>query len=481
MMSVQVVAGLAQVVQLLGEERVPLAAARRTPPAPAGSPCPARARLRSAARSRFSCSARDVGHRVGRRVVLGQRRCRRAWSAPGPGWSGPYSADQHLGVQAELGQRLLGQRLDPHLLLRRGPARRGGRCRPAPRTRGQLAAALPDGRQLGLGLGAALLRRACARVRGQRPGRLDALGQPVGGRAGRPRPPRPRGAAARGGPRPCARACALGLRRPAARLSARPARARARSSTVRSASRASISAGAGRAGRGRRERSRSVGSASPTSVWAEASSSRASSSPRLASRLVAGRAPPSRSAAASRPASRLGRADGLVELAGLLGERGVLGVRLVQPGQRGVRALACGRRARARPAAQREPQPLDLGLGCAEPARSASSTAACTSSSDGLADEPPAANHALSRSPSRVTAVTSGSCGDQRRGRVGRSSTTATLHSSRSIAGRRLGVARRPASTGVAGARRQVAASRRGRRRRRRRRAAARPGRGPRP
>ena len=66
----------------------------------------------------------------------------------------------------------------------------------------------------------------------------------------------------------------------------------------------------------------------------------------------------------------------------------------------------------------------------------ASSTAAWTSSSDGCADDPPAAKWLPIRSPSRVTAVTSGRSATTARA-VGRSSTTTILNRMRRSAGRR--------------------------------------------
>ena len=69
---------------------------------------------------------------------------------------------------------------------------------------------------------------------------------------------------------------------------------------------------------------------------------------------------------------------------------------------------------------------------------SASSIAAWTSIRLGCAEEPPAAKWALSTSPSRVTAIRSGSAAT-RSWAAGRSSTTATLRSTRSHAPAQLG------------------------------------------
>ena len=202
--------------------------------------------------------------------------------------------------------------------------------------------------------------------------------------------------------------------RPRSRESARPCSARARSSAVRRASRASISAcRAARAASASRSRSAVSGSSSGAS---SAAASRASSSASPARSPVAGLlGRGDRRGRAARP-RRVADAGRRAELAELLGDGGQGGVGLVQPGQRDVDpVLGLGPLApRAGTGRSRAARRRAVASGSCSVA---SSTAACTSIRLGWRDEPPEAKCAPSRSPSRVTAVTSASVGDQRRGR----------------------------------------------------------------
>ena len=117
----------------------------------------------------------------------------------------------------------------------------------------------------------------------------------------------------------------------------------------------------------------------------------------------------------------------------LLGHRGQGRVGLVELGQGDVDALEAVV-AGGLEAGDLEPEPLGGGGGLGERVV-ASSTAAWISIRLGWLLEPPAAKWVPSRSPSRVTATTSGRSATRRRA-AARSSTTATLCSSRASAGR---------------------------------------------
>ena len=214
--------------------------------------------------------------------------------------------------------------------------------------------------------------------------------------------------------------------------SARPCSARARSSVVRSESRASISAARARAGlvgeplaqswcraprRGRPRR------------WPAAT--RARPAPR-----GRGRGPPGRPAIAWSRRSASARALRACEP--YWPSSSATAARVASDSCSLARATSTRRLASSRSRSSVEASKVSRSSVCAAVVSCsvASSTAACTSIRLGWLDEPPAAKWAPSRSPSRVTAVTSGASATSDRA-AARSSTTATLNSSRVSAGRR--------------------------------------------
>ena len=304
-----------------------------------GLTVPSIASSRSAVRSRFCLLLADERRRLGSRVRrLAARLAPSARGRPGPAGRGRSRSTSTVGVEPELLERALLELLDPHLLLGAGHlvavhrvdqlvVLAGQVAQPA---RGRRAAAprVPGGR-------CSTSARAAAAWSIETSSRASTSRDR---RRRRPRRPRPRGAAARG-----ARSRAPGSRaRPGRRAvswSARPCRARDRSSAVRSASRASISAWPGLAGQPRRAARASSSSGSRLGVVLGAAPAGASSSASPARSLLAG---------------LLGLVDGPLEPLGLAAGRARLRRRTgraPRPPRRGSRRTRAAWRGRRRPAA----------------------------------------------------------------------------------------------------------------------------------
>ena len=349
------------------------------------------------------------------------------WST-GTGWSGPYSATRHVAVDAELLERALLELLDPHLLLGAGHLVAVDGVDQLVVLAGQVAQLGANGEQLLLATLAGALD-----LRAGRGGPADRDVEPVqheGDRRRRPPgPPRPRGPAA-----PGARSRGRGSRAPAGRRAAagRPGRAARATAPRRCAatSRASISP------------CRAARAASASCSRSSVTSSRSGSSSARASRVS--RSPsPSRSLVRASCASAIARSSRSASPRAARAwapnwpSSSATAARVASDSCSLARATSTRFWASCRSRSSRDMSKPSRSLAAiaSDSCWAASSTAAWISMRLGWLAEPPAATCAPSRSPSRVTAVSEASRASSARA-AARSSTTATRSSSLASAGR---------------------------------------------